>query len=460
MKQKLILQGIWLGLMMFLSMFKLMAQKTYTLEQCVQQALEKNLQIKQAKLQQDLQKVHFDQTKYNFLPDINTSLNWSRSFGTSFDQITFQRVQRNTSFSSPRANLFWTLFAGFANHYQRKQMYFQEASAGFAVQVTENTVITNVIGTYLLLLFDHENLKVAQKRLESLQKQLEKVKALFEAGLRNGLDVANLEAQIASEQTNILNLQNQIQKDRLTLLQLMEEEDMNAEYVFPPLPKIDIEQPLPSLEQVLQNALKNLPEMRQAEAQIEAQKFAKKLAFTGRIPSISFSAGLGSSYSSNGGKPEFDPITFRYLGMTRTSYFEQVQDNFNQNISLTLSVPIFSRWQNIKNQKLADLNLKNSELQYETTKNNLTKTIQQAYLDVLNTKAKFQALQKQLHYADQAYQMAQEKYLAGNTDFYTFYETFGNKFKLESDLLQAQYEFWLRIKILDLYQGKNIFNEQ
>ncbi|GIV43471.1 MAG: multidrug transporter [Bacteroidia bacterium] len=441
---------------LFLCVLSAHAQKVLTIEQCIQLALERNLQIQQARITQDIAKVNFDQTKYNYLPDVSGSLNGTRTFGTSFDQITFQRIQRSSTFSSPRVNLFWTLFSGFANHYTRKQQFYNYTASEQAVEVAKNTVIMNVLGTYLAIIFDSENLKVAEKRLESLYKQLEKMTALVDAGLRNYSEILNLNAQIANEKLNIVNLQNQLKKDKLTLLQLIEEENIEGEFVFPPLPELDMNQKLPSLEELIQKAIQNLPEMKQANMRLEANKFAKKLSFANRLPSISMNGGLGSSYSSNGGIAEFDPLTFRFLGRKRTSYFEQVEDNFNQNIGLTLNVPIFSRWQNIRSYKIAELNIKSAEIEVETTKNTITKQVQQAYLDAINAQNRFYAVQEQLKALTAAYELAEQRYNAGSVDFYTFYETFGSKFKAESDLIQAKYEFWLRLKILEIYQGKNI----
>ncbi len=432
------------------------AQKVLTLEQCIQLALERNLQIQQAQVTKDIAKVNFDQTKYNYLPDLSGSLNWTRTFGTSFDQITFQRIQRSSTFSTPRVNLFWTVFSGFANHYTRKQQFYNYAASEQAIEVTKNTVLMNVFGTYLLIIFDSENLKVAEKRLESLNKQLEKMTALVDAGLRNSNEVLNLNAQIANEKLNIVNLQNQLKKDKLTLLQLIEENNINGDFVFPPLPELDMNQKLPNLEELIQKAIQNLPEMKQANMRLESNKFAKKLSFANRLPSISMNGGLGSSYSSNGGIAEFDPLTFRFLGRRRTSYFEQVEDNFNQNIGITLNVPIFSRWQNIRAFKIAELNIKNAEIEVESTKNTITKQVQQAYLDAINAQNRYYAVEEQLKALSAAYEFAEQRYNAGSVDFYTFYETFGSKYKAESDLIQAKYEFWLRLKILEVYQGKNI----
>lgn len=444
-----------IGVLLLLS-FTTSAQKVLTLEQCIQLAIEKNLQIQQAQVNKDIAKVNFDQSKYNYLPDLSGSLNWTRTFGTSFDQITFQRLQRTSTFSTPRVSLFWTIFAGFANHYTKKQQFYSFSASEQAVEVAKNTVIMNVFGTYLLIIFDTENLKVAEKRLESLQKQLEKMTALVDAGLRNSNEVLNLKAQIANENLNIVNLQNQLKKDKLTLLQLIEEQDIHGDFILPPLPELDMNQKLPNLEELIQKAIQNLPEMKQAQMRWEANKYAKKLSFAGRLPSISMNGGLGSSYSSNGGIAEFDPITFRLIGKKRTSYFEQVEDNFNQNIGLTLNIPIFSRWQNIRSYKIAEYNLKSAQIEVENTKNTITKQVQQAYLDAINAQNRYHAVLEQLKALTAAYEFAEQRYQAGSVDFYTFYETFGAKYKAESDLIQAKYEFWLRVKILEIYQGKNI----
>jgi outer membrane protein len=140
----------------------------------------------------------------------------------------------------------------------------------------------------------------------------------------------------------------------------------------------------------------------------------------------------------------------------QTPYFEQLDRNLNQSLSLQLNVPIFNRLNSRIQVRNASIAYSQAQLQYTITQNALSQKIQQAWLDVVTAVNKYKAVQEQLIALDEAYKMASARYDAGALDFYSFNESLNNKTKAESDLLQAKYDFLFKSKILDLYQGRQI----
>lgn len=422
-----------------------------TLESAVRTALDNNLQLEQAELTEETAGNNLQQSKINYLPSINGSWSGTRSFGTTFDNVTFSRVQQATNNSFTGLSGSVNLFSGMANYNSLKQNQNNLEASRAAKRKAENDVVTNVALFYLQVLFDIENTRIAENRLKILEQQLEKKQKEYDAGKSTQAELFNLKSQIASEKLNLVTVQNTYQRDKLRLTQeLMIDPFAEYTFEFPDASQQKIEADMDPFNEIHAYALRNMPEMKEQEYRIQAAHFGLKRARSSYYPTLNLNGNLGSSYSSNG---IFNSRTFQ---LEKIPYFDQLNRNFNQSLSLQLNVPIFNRW-SIRNQvRNADVNYRQAQLQYTVTQNALTQKIQQAWLDVVAAVNKYNATREQLVALNESYKMAETRYDAGLMDFYSYNETLNNRTKAESDLLQARYDFLFKRKILDLYQGKTI----
>ena len=421
------------------------------LESAVKIALENNLQLQQADLTQENAQTSFLQSKLNYLPSINGSWSGTRSFGTTFDNVTFSRVQQATNNSFTGLNGSLTLFNGLANYNTLKQNEYSVEASKEAKRKSENDVITNVALFYLQLLFDLENTKISANRLKILEQQLVNKQKEFDAGKTTQAELYNLKSQIASEKLNQVTIENTLKRDKLRLLQeLMVDPFVEYTFEFPDASQYKIVADMEPLNEIYGYAVKNMPEMKEQEFRIQAAQYGLRRARSSYYPTLNLNANLGSSYSSNG---IFNSRTFQ---LENVPYFDQLNRNLNQSISLQLNIPIFNKW-NVRNQvRNADISFRQTQLQYTITQNNLTQKIQQAWLDVVAAVNKYNATQEQLVSLNESYKIAESRYNAGLMDFYSFNENLNSRTKAESELLQARYDFLFKRKILDLYQGKTI----
>lgn len=421
------------------------------LETAVKIALENNLQLQQADYTEENAKTSYLQSKLNYLPSISGSWSGSRSFGTTFDNVTFSRVQQatNNSFTGLSGSI--NLFNGLANYNTLKQNQYSLEATQEAKRKTENDVVTNVALFYLQVLFDMENTRISVNRLKILDQQLLNKQKEYEAGKTTQAELYNLKSQIASEKLNLVTIENTFQRDKLRLLQeLMIDPFADYTFEFPDAYTNKIEADMDPISDINAYALRNMPEMKEQEFRIQAAHYGLRRARSAYYPTLNLNGNLGSSYSSNG---IFNIVTFQ---QEKIPYFDQLDRNFNQSLSLQLNIPIFNRL-NVRNQvKNADISFRQTQLQYTITQNNLTQKIQQAWLDVVAAVNKYKATQEQLIALNESYKIAESRYEAGLMDFYSFNENLNNRTKAESDLLQARYDFLFKRKILDLYQGKPI----
>lgn len=433
--------------------FSVQAQNSTVLklETAVKIALDNNLQLQQADFTEENAKTSYLQSKLNYLPSINGSWSGSRSFGTTFDNVTFSRVQQATNNSFAGLNGSINLFNGLANYNTLKQNEYSVEATRQAKQKTVNDVVTNVALFYLQVLFDMENTRISANRLKILEQQLANKQKEFDAGKTTQAELYNLKSQIASEKLNLVTIENTFQRDKLRLLQeLMLDPFANYSFEFPDAYTNKIEADMDPVSEINAYALRNMPEMKEQEFRIQAAQYGLRRARSSYYPTLNLNGNLGSSYSSNG---IFNVLTFQ---QEKIPYFDQLDRNFNQSLSLQLNIPIFNRL-NVRNQvRNADISYRQSQLQYTITQNNLTQKIQQAWLDVVAAVNKYKATQEQLIALNESYKIAESRYEAGLMDFYSFNENLNNRTKAESDLLQARYDFLFKRKILDLYQGKPI----
>jgi outer membrane protein len=454
------------------------AQTRYTLRECLDLALQANLTVRQAQVQLLIDERNLHQTRLGFIPSLNASLDFQRQYGTSFDFLSFQRVDRATSYSSPRLSLSTDLFAGFAKHYALRQAENVLRADQLALQNTRENLLTQVMGQFLVLVLDQVDLDVARQRAQTIQQQLERVQVLLNNGAATELELRQLEGQLAAERTNLELAQTRIDRDQMTLEMLMQL-DPNEEFVFvlpDTVPEAELEAPLRSPALVTEIALSQMAVAREAFQRVGVAQWQAKLARAQLMPRLSFTAGLSSNFTSNGGITTYtrvplavsfngtvipitdaagNPLTQSIpSGVTRTGYFPQIADNFAQFFVFTLQVPIFNGWQARRSYEVAHLQVRFADLNLQQTRDNLHRTVHQAHLDALGALARWQSLKAQVRAFEQAFALTQARYQQGAATFYEFREALNNVATTRLQLRQAMFEAYFRRKVLDFYAGE------
>ncbi|MCS6904414.1 MAG: TolC family protein [Bacteroidia bacterium] len=468
MKTPLFLITLALLLVHYL-LIKAQPKQILTLQDCIDLALERNLQLQLQKNAVESAQLNFLQSKMSYLPTINATLDYRNNFGITFDFLQFQRVARTTSFSNPTLVLSTPLFNGFFRYYTLQQNLYNLQAAGAALNRVQNEVLTNVLALYLQLIIDKGNIEIAQKRKELLAQQLKRVQDLYESGRTTKAEPLNIQAQIANETLNLVNLQNLYQRNLFNLLQLLRLDiDTEYEIEIPPLPQETfLKDPLPPLSEILENAQQNMPEILEQKLRITANAYNVKAAKAALQPTLNLNAGLASNFSSNGGIPVYEfqtiniagyefPVARQLKRIDRASYFAQIEDNFSQFINFSLNIPIYNGYRARTNLQQAELAKKNAELNLQVAQNNLARIVQQAYLDAQAAKARYETIEQQLAATLESFKIAEIQYAAGSINFYAYLENLNNKTRLETELKQTLYDYYFRRKILDIYNGKTI----
>ena len=253
----------------------------------------------------------------------------------------------------------------------------------------------------------------------------------------------------------LVNAQNQRDIAKLNLMQLL---DLPFENSFDIVNlDIEIDDNFIHLDNqtIFNLAIKNLPDVKNAEVKLKSSERSLAISKGNRSPSLSLSASIGTLYSDANKILAYDSLQTlqTYNGYT---FKDQFSDNFSQMISLNLIIPIFNNWQTNSSINLAKIGVLQAKYNLEDTQNNLRKSIEQAQNDALSAQKKYIASQKSVTFQEESFQYTQNKYDLQLVNSYDYNNAKNTLFSAETDLLQSKYDYLFKIKMLDFYMGKSL----
>jgi outer membrane protein len=475
-KYVMIRKAITLSILLILAVFTARAQQAWSLENCIQYAMENNIQIKQSVLNTEYNENLLKQSKLSQIPNLNADGNYTYSWGRVLDQTTyrFEDNQQSNSLGlgiSSSANLFNGLRV--RNTIIQNELNLMASYED--VEKIKNDISLNIAAAYLSIMFNKELLAVTENQLEITGQQVERTGKMVDAGKLAKGNYLELEAQYASEELNLVTAENQLAISLLNLQQIL---DLPIDTAF------DVEIPEladPDEDPILINALEvyriaetAMPEIKSAELNMESSEQGLKIAKGGRSPQLYLSANFNTGYSdlrkqvlsyeegdrypigeTASGEPVFSyPPQIPQLGAY--PFFEQIRDNRSGGVGMGLSIPIFNGWQvntNIANAKIA---LENAQLELQSEKLRLYASINQAYADAVAALKQFVASEQALVSMEESFKYTEKKFEVGLVNTVDYNISKLQLTRTQSDLLQAKYDFIFRIKILNFYKGEPI----
>lgn len=420
----LALTGAWVGL----------SAETWSLDSCINYAIAHNINVQQRLLQQENGRLSVIEAKDRFLPTIGAYGSESFSFGRGLTaENTY--AHRNTSSFSAGASLSMPIFQGLAGI---RRVEYAKASLRALLEQTEaakDDVTLNVITGYLQALYAGETLAIARQSLEISRAELARRQKMLEAGKIPELDIYQARAQVSQDELSVVNCSNDSTLALLDLAQMLNLPDAEG---FEIKPLDDEGMPLLSPEEVWANASEHNHSLRAGALDAEAADRNVALARTGYMPTISFSAGLGTNY-------------YRTTGFANEGFGQQMRHNFAKQIGFSLSLPIFDAFSTRNSVRRARVQAHNARLQLDDSRQRLYKTIVQAYTQAKAAHGKRDAAAVAVESNRAAFDAMQVKMDNGRatpTEYEKARTDYINSMLQE---LQARYEATLRTRILLFY---------
>lgn len=410
--------------------------ETWTLEKCIDYALTNNLTVRSRAL--DVRNAELDVTaaKDAFLPEVGLSASQSFNLGRGLtSENTY--ADRNTSNFQWGANLSVPLFQGLGNV---RRLDYAKASLLAVVEEFEaakEDVTLNVIAQYLQVLYCNEVYKVALEQIELSDYELKRQQALLEAGKVPEIDMLNARSQLAQDELSATTAKNDYTLALVDLAQLLRLDDIEG---FEVASLDDGNVLMRSADEVFANAKLNNSSVNAGRLRIAAADKNIRVAKSGYMPRLSFTAGIGSSY-------------YTVSGFDNDKFGHQMKNNFSTYFGFNLSIPVFDAFSTRNNVRRARVSRLSAELQYETACDNLYKAVQQAYYSALGAAKRLESSTVAEDATEKTFAATREKYNLGRATP-TDYETAKNNYlRAVSDRVRAKYEYMLRTRILDFYNS-------
>ncbi|MDR2585822.1 MAG: TolC family protein [Prevotellaceae bacterium] len=446
----------------FLSAIAINAQKQWTLQECIQYALDNNLNIKQQSLTIERDKNQLEQSKWAMAPSVGFNADYSFGWGRSLNQQDFTITKNKlTQIGSTSIGAGIDLFKGLQKVNTIKSNQAQLEISGQEVEQLKNDISIEIARTYLNVLLYQEVLETAKLSRQSVTEQVNRTQKLVDAGTLAHSSLLEMQAQLATEQVQVVNAENQVRTFSLSLIQLLDLSNESDFSVVVPQIQVDTVGYMGASVEQLYQASQILPKIQIGEYTLEQRERQLAVAKGQRFPSISLSTGVRSSYNpdtkvAKNGDTIIDldnPLDMPPIELRSSSLFEQLNSNKNPYIALSFSIPILSGRTIATNIRNARLGVQQAQIDMRNRQQLLYKEIQQANNDAISAFERYKATLHNVTSMEESFRYVQQKLDVGMLNGTDFTVAKTNLFRAQSDNLQAKYQYVFQLKILDFYKG-------
>lgn len=409
------------------------APKTWTLQECLDYAYENNIQVRQSRNNQLSGIEDTKQAKAALFPSLVASTT------QSYTNYPSSEVTDNNSYTGTYGiTAGMMIFEGGKLRTEVKRQKVQNQMDALSVEESVNDIRIAIVQAYMQCLYAADAVRINRSTAEASKAQRDRAEEMLRAGSISRVDFAQLQSQYSSDEYQVVVASSTLDNYKLQLKQLLEldiMEEMNP--AVPGVKEENVLKALPSKDEVYATALKVMPQIRRGELGVEAAKLEEKSARAGFYPSISLSASIGTGHMSNN---DFESGS-------------QIWNRFNENIGLTLSIPIFSNRKNRTAVNKAKIALNDSYLEWTSLQKELLRNVESAYLDAVSAQAQYLSAREKEKYARESYELTSEQFRVGVKNTVELITAQNEYSAAQQQVLQAKYLTLLSIELLNIYQG-------
>lgn len=437
-----------LALAAMMSLVTASAQKQWTLEDCIQYAIENNITLRQSQLDKQTATETRKQSQAALLPSLSASTNQSVGYRPWTDQgtVTVTNGQVDTKAEktyyngSYGINASWTVWNGNQNHNQVKLDRVSEEKAELTVAETANNIQEQIAKLYVQILYTSEAIEVTRQSLETSRKNEERGQQMVDVGSMSKAELAQLTAQRATDEYNLVEAEANLANFKLQLKQLLELTDQEFDIAIPAATDEQALADIPSLTSVYETALLQRPEIKNAELSLTSSDLQMKIARAGYLPTLSLTAGASTSTNS----------------LSDNGWGSQMKTNFNASGGASLSIPIFDRRSTKTAVNKARLAREKAELALQEQQKQLYSTVEGYWLDAQTNQQKFRAAQLNVSSEQASYDLLSEQFQLGLKNIVELMTGKDKLLQAQQNRLQSKYLTILNQQLLHFYQGQGM----
>lgn len=432
--------------------------KKWTLEECVNYAIEHNITIKQSKLDAEVSEVAKKDAFGRFLPTVNANASHSWNIGLNQNITTGLLENQTTQFTSAGLNVGIDIYKGLQHQNQFQRARLAIIASQYQTTKMQEDVSLNVVNAFLQILFNKENLKVQQEQLTYDTKQLAKTESLVEAGSLPKGDLLDVKATIEGDKLKVVNAENALLISKVSLAQLLQVNDYQ---------NFDIEDSQAEVYQssvlfqepkaVFEKAKENRTDLKIAQTNVQLAQKDIKIARGAYQPSLNGFYSFSTRASNSDG---FEVISGVPTVVGPKPLFDQFSKNKGQNFGLQLSVPVFNGFATRNNVSRFKIAFEKSKLTLEQAEQNLEKTVFTVYTDTKGAQKSYEAALSSYEARKKSAEYAKERYEVGLMNVFDYNQAQTMFVNAQSEVLRTKYDYIFRTKILEFYFGIPIINKK
>ncbi len=449
-----------------------------SLQEAVNIALKNNISVKQSENQVLLNGLQLNQARFNQLPSASGSVSESFNFGRSIDPFTNTYVSKSINYNSLSVSGGVTIFNGYLLKNTIAQNDYLLKATQLDLQAMRENISLQVVLAYLNIMNAEDQLSIAQTQTAITRLQIDRTDKLVKAGSLAQSNLFDLKAQIALEETTVINAQSTLDLAKLTLIQLLNDKnvtDVKVDRISVPVPSTNGYEA--SVNKIYEIAESSQPVVKAADLRIKGADKSIEVAKAGFLPIISGFVNLGANQSNAQKDYTYKSVTQQNnlgtvafqgqdipLIVTSTNnvpvdngtvgYFTQLSNTVNYGFGVSANIPIFSKFNNRTNVTRAKIQKDNASLNAQQARLTLFQNIEQAYTNLTNAAKRYDSYTIQVSALEESFRAAESRFNAGAIDFVAYSLQKTNLDKARANLVQAKYDFIFRTKILDYYQNK------
>ena len=405
----------------------------WTLQACLDYAKQNNIQLNSLRLTEKTAQQNYLLSKAARQPTLNGGVGLTYTHNGSAAVNSFQQSSFNNNFSLSSG---MTIYNGGNLNYDIRQKNLEIESANLNILETENNITLQITQAYLSILLAKENVVYVTDLVNTTSAQVDQGRKEYEAGSIARNSYIELQANLATDKYTLITAQSSVRQNKVTLKQLLQLPFQDSFDIVSP-DTIISKEAVATLDTAVAIAMRTRPEVRNAQLGIDISRLDLAKAKTGYLPLLTASAAIGSAYSSS----------------NSNDYFKQQDNSFFQQAGLNLSIPIFTKRAVKTAVENAKIEIDQSKLSLLNTQTSLALTIEQAYINVVNAQAQYDAAVEGLKANQESFRIATEEQRVGATNVVEYLQQKTLYIQAFQVYLQAKYNAALSVKIYDFYMG-------
>jgi outer membrane protein len=439
-------------LLLLITIFAQAQEKKWTLKECVDYAIEKNISIQQSQLDVELIAIDKKDAFGNFLPSVNANASHNWNIGLNINPITNVAATQTFQNTGIGLNVGVDIYNGLQNQNRLRRANLAKIAGQYQLTKMKDDVSLNVANAFLQILFNKENLKVQQEQLLNNKKQKERTQTLVDAGSVPRGDLMDMTATVATSQQAVVIAENALLISKLSLAQLLQMEDFKTfDIVETDYALTESETMLQTPESIYAKAKEERVELKIARANLEVAEKDIQIARGAYQPSLrgfySFSSrATNSDRISNDGNGNF-------IIQGPAPIFDQFSENKGNAFGIQLNIPILNGFAVRNNVERSRVAFKRSKVAVSQQELDLERNVYTAFTDAKGALNAYEAAVTALAARKESYKYAQERFDVGLLNAFDLNQSQTLYANAESEVIRTKYDYIFRVKVVEFYFG-------